>query len=216
MSNHVDLMRAELSQWNIRVFERFVERFEDDIEAIAASVADAYEHWRAFDASINGNENRAYISGLIYGALSLHVSSTKLLIWGHLVPSGNTMRQVLEIIAMAFLASGPGLDFLERYTQGHYSTHLAIRDVIRHADRLNLDLGALEILKKSQKFYDNFSHPTLMTLGTLMEYDSGTTVFGASFDEGKIDAYEKEIMTRMQVAALFPNFIHGVRYNLGD
>jgi hypothetical protein len=140
--------------------------------------------------------------------------STKLLIWGLLVPAGNMMRQVLEIISMAFLASKPRLGFLDRYASGRYSTDGAVRDVIKNHKNLNLEHDALRILREARDFYNKFSHPTLLTVATFIELGGGTTYFGASSDPGKQEAYDKEISTRVQVAGLLENMIHGMRYNL--
>lgn len=211
-----DSVRLELARWDIDVFEAFAERFEAEIETIASSVASAYDDWQAFDGTLQGNLHRANISALIFGALSLHTTSTKLLIWGYLVQSGNTMRQVLETVSMAFLASDPELCFLERYSEGKYSTNHAVRDVIRYADRLNLNKDSLETLRRGRDFYGQLSHPTLMTLGTLISLRGDDSYFGGSFDDAKTEMYKKELSTRVQVAGLFTNMIAGIRHNLGD
>jgi hypothetical protein len=179
-------------------------------------MAVACRAWKDFDETIQENEQRAHVSSLIFGALSLHLMSTKLLIWGLLVPAGNMMRQVFEIISMAFLASKPRLRFLDRYESGRYSINCAVRDVIKNHKKLNLEHSALEILREKRDFYNKFSHPTLLTIATFIEFGGGSTYFGASFDPGKQEAYDKEVSARVQVAGLLENMIQGIRYNLGD
>ena len=125
------------------------------------------------------------------------------------------MRQVLEIMSMAFLASKPHLGFLDRYASGRYSTNCAVRDVIKNHKQLNLEMDALKILRDARDFYSKFSHPTLLTVATFIEFGGGNTYFGASFDHGKQEAYDKEVSTRVQVAGLLENMIQGVRFNLG-
>jgi hypothetical protein len=194
------MIRQELLAWDVDVAHQYLSRYPEQIEQFAASMAMASCAWKAFDESIQGDEQRAHISSLIFGSISLHVMSTKLLIWGLLVPAGNTMRQVLEIISMALLTSRPRLGFLDRYASGRYSTNFAVRDVIKHHKELNLKHDALDILRGARDFYSKFSHPTLLTIATFIELGSGgSTHLGTFFDHGKKYAYDKEVTARVQV-----------------
>jgi hypothetical protein len=208
------MIRQELLTWDIEISNHYLSQYPEQIERFAASMTVACRAWKDFDKTIQENEQRAHISSLIFGALSLHLMSTKLLIWGCLAPAGNTMRQVLEIISMAFLASKPRLGFLDRYASGRYSTNYAVRDVIKNHKRLNLQRNALEVLRDARDFYNKFSHPTLLTIATFIEFGGGSVYFGASFDPSKQYAYNKEINTRVQVAGLLESMIQGIRYNL--
>ena len=208
------MIREELFSWDTESPDQYLSRYPKQFDRFVASMAAAYRAWEEFDRTIEGSEQRAHISALIFGALSLHAMSTKLLIWGFLVPAGNTMRQVLEIISMALLASKPVLGFLDRYTSGRYSTDLAVRDVLKIAEKLNLVREALVTLREARDFYHKFSHPTLITITTYIQFGGGNTYFGASFDVSKQYAYEKEINTRVQVAGLLENMIRGIRHNL--
>ena len=177
----------------------------------------AIRSWKEFDGTIQGKEERAHISALIFGFLNAHVISTKLLVWGLLIPAGNMMRQVFETMSMALLASRPGLGFLERYASGKYSTNLAVRDLLRNKYKLNLVPEALTTLREGYEFYHKFSHPTLITLATYISEDDPFRVgLGASFDPAKRFAYDVEIDTRVQVAGLFENTILGIRRNLDE
>ena len=208
------MIRQELFSWNMEIPDQYRSRYPNQFDRFVASMTAACRAWEEFDKTIQGSEQRAHISALIFGALSLHAMSTKLLIWGLLVPAGNTMRQVLEIISMALLASKPGLGFLDRYTSDRYSTDLAVRDALKNAEKLNLVREALVTLRKVRDFYHKYSHPTLITIATYIQFGGGDTYFGASFEISKEYAYEKELNTRIQVAALLENMIQGIRHNL--
>ena len=209
-------LRAELASWDVSVFESFASRYNAQLESIVAEIANAHTIWKEFDSTINGSQDRAYISALIFAAASLLMTSTKQLVWGLLAPSGNSMRQVLETICLALLCSKPALGFLPRYADGSYRSHNAVRDVMANLEALNLNEDGMKVLRRSKDFYNAFSHPSLMTLGTFIALGSGGTLFGAAFDEGKSFGYDKEINIRLQEARLLPNFIAGVRHNLGD
>ena len=117
---------------------------------------------------------------------------------------------------MALLASNPRLGFLDRYASGRYSTDCAVRDVIKNHKKLSLEHDGLRILREARDFYSKFSHPTLLTTATFIELGGGSTYFGASFDPGKQEAYDKEVNTRVQIAGLLENMIEGIRCNLDD
>ena len=58
------------------------------------------------------------------------------------------------------------------------------------------------------------SHPTPLTIATIMSFSEGGAYVGASFDEGKIEAYKKEVNGRVGLARVFPNFVDGVMANV--
>jgi hypothetical protein len=210
------MIRRELFSWDTEVADQYMDRYQEQLERFVESMAAAHNAWREFDNTLAGDSQRAHISALIFGALSLHVMSTKFLTWGLLVPAGSTMRQVLEIISMTFLASKPSLGYLDRYASGRYSTNFAIRDVLKNAEKLSLSRSALEVLRNGRDFYNKFNHPTLITIATYIQFSGGNTYFDASFDPDKQYAYDKEVSTRVQVAGLLENMIDGVRCNLDE
>ncbi len=54
-----------------------------------------------------------------------------------------------------------------------------------------------------------------MTLAIGMSFSQkGGLYVGASFDEGKVEAYKKETNGRVGLAKVFPNFVDGVTGNV--
>ena len=139
----------------------------------------------------------------------------RLLTSGYFIQSGNTERQALASAAMAFLCSKPGLGFLNKYMEDRYSSSKAVRDIVRHHKTIGLNREALKTLKEKRSFYDKFSHPTFMTLASALGLSHpGPLYFGASFDEGKLPCYAKEIQSRASFASIINNIIDGIRRNL--
>jgi hypothetical protein len=96
-----------------------------------------------------------------------------------------------------------------------YSTNKAVYDVMKHQKILCIKREALEILKKGRSFYDKFSHPTFMTLASVLDLSMlGPMFFGASFDEGKLQVYAKEIRSKINFSRIINNIIDGVWHNL--
>lgn len=197
------------------VRRQFVSRFTPDLEEFIAAMAATFLHWKKFDKTIKGSESRAHVSALLYCTLNFHAMSMKLLICGYFIQAGNTERQALESAAMALLCSNANLGILKRYMEDQYSSSKAVRDVVRHHKALGLTRDALRILEEKRSFYDKFSHPTFMTLGSVLGLSNpGPMYFGASFDEGKLPYYAKEIRSRVSFAGIINNIIDGVRHNL--
>ena len=193
----------------------FVERYSEQLEKFLDHMAATFIDWRKFDAEVSKDLPGAHISSLLYGAFHTHVVAMKLFISGLMIPAGNSQRYVLESLATALLLSKPNLGFLKLYLENQYSTTKAIRDLRRNAKSLLLKRDALKTLERQSKFYDLSSHPTLLTLGSLMTFNAENplTVLGGCFDEGKSFAYDKEIASRVSLASIFPNIIYGCRRN---
>ena len=205
----------ELTTDDAEVRSDYLQLFEADTKTFADVMAQAFMKWRTFDSEVKDDERRAHVSALVYTAITLHVLSLKLFLSGQTVAAGNLFRQVIESIALALLCSGKDLDVLKRFMEDKYSSTAAVRDVLRHDKKLSLKGDALEALKNSQEFYHKYSHVTKMTIATGMSFsERGELYVGASYDEGKVEAYTKEVKGRLSLAKVFPNFIDGVAANV--
>jgi len=205
----------EITSEDSEVRGEYLKNFEKAAKRFAVSMARAFMKWRDFDNDVKGDERRAYVSAVVYVAITLHVLSMKDFLAGQPVAAGNLSRQVLECIALAFLCSGKELDVLKRFMEDKYSSNDAIRDVRRHHKKLSLKDDALEVMKRSQDFYHKYSHVTKMTIAGAVSFSQKRGLYvGASFDDGKLDAYKKEIDLRVSLADAFPNFVDGVSVNV--
>lgn len=206
----------QLTSDDSSVRKEYLEHLSGDVKEFSALMAHAFVEWRTFDGSIKKDEERAYVSALIYTAITLHILSLKLLLSGQAVAAGNLERQVIEAIAMALLCSTKKLPVLASFIAGRYSSNVAVRDVLRHGSKLSLNKEALQALSDAQDFYHQYSHVTKMTIAHGMSFSvQGDLYVGAAFDKGKLDAYKKEMQSRLSLAKVFTNFVQGVHANVG-
>lgn len=205
---------AEIKSDDAEIRAEYFKHFKPDIEKFIDAMTSAFLEWRALDNNIHDDERRAYVSGLVHTSITLHLLSLKLFVSGHTVAAGNLMRQVIESIALALLCAGKNLGILEQFMEGTYRTNNAIRDVKKHSPFLMLKQDGVSALADSQKFYHQYSHPTRLTLAAGISWTEKGLYVGASFDEGKLEAYSKEINSRVGLAEVFVNFIHAVNANL--
>lgn len=207
-------INAEIASNDEEIRAEFFKHFNSEIESFKEAMAFALQEWRSLDTNIQDDENLAYVSGLVHAAVTLHLLSLKLLLSGHTVASGNLMRQVLETIALALLCSGKNLGVLELFVNGKYRSNNAIRDVKKHSECLMVNPESIEAIAEAQKFYHKYSHPSLLTLTAGYSFHDNGLYVGASFDEGKLANYSKEINLRVAIANRFLSFIHAVKANL--
>jgi len=209
-----EVIYKELTSSDSEVRAEYLALFEADVKAFAEEMAHAILVWRSLDAEVKGDEKRAYVSALVCAAYTMHILSFKLFLSGSIVAAGNVFRQVLESIALALLCSGKDLGVLDRFMKDQYSANDAVRDVLRHRKTLQLNEDGLQVLRSSQDFYHKYSHITRLTLATIVSFSEDGTYVGSSFDNGKIDAYRKEVAGRVGLAKVFANFVLAVKANV--
>ena len=145
----------ELTSDDAEVRAEFLKLFDADAKVFSEAMARAVVAWRPLDIE-SKDEKRGYVVALAYAAITLHVVSLKIFLSGHIVAAGNLFRQVIESMALALLCSGKGLDVLDRFMADKYSSNDAVRDVLRHWEKLGLKADASQPLKDSQQFYHKY------------------------------------------------------------
>ena len=131
---------TELTSDDAEVRAEYLHHFEADANEFVDAMTHAFMTWRSLDAEVQKNEKRAYISAMVFTAISLHILSLKLFLSGHSIAAGNLFRQVVETISLAFLCSGKNLGILERFMEDKYSTNDAVTHVLRHSEKLGLSV----------------------------------------------------------------------------
>lgn len=207
-------IRNEIIQEDLEVRKKFLENFTRDVDKFSFEMAKTFQNWKSFDDTIEGEKEKAAVSAILYSAITLAISSMKLLLTGNSVAAGNTQRQALESIAMSFLCSDNSLDFLNRFMNQQFSSNKAVKYVLKHHKMLNLNKKALQILEQSYKFYHNYSHLTYMTILSFVSFSKEGLYVGASFDDDKLSEYQKEVEARVNLASTFSNVVDGVKLNV--
>ena len=97
-----------IGRYDAEVQLRFLSTYETELEDFLREMVLAFSKFRELDAFITGDQYTKIVTAYAYGSLQHHLLSTKLLIHGYLIPSGNAERYVLECIATAILAAKIG------------------------------------------------------------------------------------------------------------
>lgn len=205
---------TELSSDDKEVRDEYFKHFEGSACEFSENMAKAIAAWRVLDTTVEGNERKAFVSALVYTAIALHIQSMKLLLSGHIIAAGNLLRQSAETIACSLLCAGRELNVLERFMKDQYSTNDAIRDVQRHSGKLGLLKEGVATLADGQDFYHQFSHISKLTIAAMTSFSEDGLYVGASFDDGKLAAYRKEVDGRVSLSKVFVGLVEAVHANV--
>ena len=201
----------ELLEDDHEVCSQFSEQFDNEIKEFIKEMTAAFAAWKKYDVKIENDKRRAYVSAFLYNALTNLLASTKLLLIGYSIPSGNLVRQTIEAMCSAILCSAETLQYYEQIDRDHFAPHKAVKLLLKNHKTFNIDQKAVQALVKLNAFYHKFSHSTLLTLAHNMSFsDLGLTYLGPSFDNEKIMAYQKEIKTRVNLAKNISNVCEGI------
>ncbi len=214
LSEARDMILTEIRSDDSEVRTKFLEKFDEDVVKFSNAMAEAVVAWRGLDVKSAENQQVAYVSAIVFLALNLQVQSMKLFLSGQIVAAGNVFRQAVESIALAILCSDKKLGVLERFVEDKYSTNNAVRDVQRLRKELCLSEAGIAALCRAQEFHHKYSHPTKMTIAAGMSFSEDAIYVGSSFDQGKLEAYEKEVNGRVGLAKVLANLVEGVKANV--
>ena len=211
-SEAVNMMRKELFDENEEVRSQFLKHFPHETSEFINEISNAYVSWRKYDQTVGADKRRAYVAAYFFNAINNLLASTKLFLSGYSIPSGNLVRQTIEALCCGILCSSHNLKVYEQIDQNKFSANKAGNLILKHCDTLNINKEQMTSLLRLYDFYHKFSHSSLLALAQNMSFatPSNEVYLGASFDEGKLAVYEKEVSTRLNLALLISKAIKGL------
>jgi hypothetical protein len=228
-----DEIISEIFHDNSDVLNKFYTNFSKELQEFAQLFTEAYKKNLELDQLVKNTENKqkAYVSAITYLLLDNLLTSVKLLVLGYDIPSGNLMRQVIESIALASLCSTKekiqikikgktkNIHFYTSFVnhKSEAQSHFALKYLEDNYIKLNIKKRAIDSLKKTRQLYHNFSHPGEMSLSSLVSFEQrGKIYICGGFDHGKIKQYKIEIMLRISLCKILPNFFQGLINNVNQ
>lgn len=205
----------EITSDDGEVRDSYLGRYSKQIESFGDGMANAILAWRDLDVGSEQDADRAYVSAMIYCAITLHIQSMRLFLSGHIIGAGNLYRQTIEAISLALLCSSKQLTVLHRFREDKYSSSKAVRDLLSKCNQLGIRKDRVEVLKEQWKFFHKYSHPTKLTIAATMS-DTGEVYVGACFDDNKIAEYDQEVSDRVSLAGVFEKYVDAVKKNVAE
>lgn len=217
MSPHETIER-ELNIFDQDVLADFQNNYKSDIDQFIQNMVAAHSEWSNLDKEVKDKEDTGYFSAVLFWAFTSLLHSFKLFCHGYQVPAGNLMRQCIEAIAFSVYATDKSNNCMGKLREGRISTNKAlIRLNKTHViSKLGLNKEAVKTLVEAQKFYDQFSHPSRMTIASCLSFENpGDVYVGGSYDNGKKESYDKEFALRVSLSRDLPAIISNVRTAIG-
>lgn len=210
--------------------DEFAERFSVEALKLSEALAVAFRFFPRLDAlSRDGDEHAAFVSGFVFGIFDDLVVSSKLLISGKMIASGNLMRQAIEGVAVSILCASQVPVFVQhgkgrarvsvpvtywrkvRDRAPIVHSHRSLDHLELNADELGVSRAAIKRLKDARHFYHQFSHPSQLGMASRMSMgEAGSIFIGGNFDEAKLKAYRVEFAERTGLCSILPEMIQAL------
>lgn len=204
-----ETIENEIHNFDYSVFKKFESKFKPEIDEFISNMQNAHKEFVFLDKNTNGNEDKAYFSSLIFWSFSALLHSLKILCHGYQIPSGNLMRQCIEAIAFCIYATDKSNKSIEKFKNGKISTNKSVEKLNNRKiqSKLGINKEAVSTMINAKKFYDNFSHPSKMTIASTISFETQDVYVGASYDVQKEYLYEKEFNFRVSLSRDLPEII---------
>ena len=222
MNKIVRLLEQELFDSPTAVMRQYLEYFENDARKFVTEIATAVCVWEQFGATakrLQQREELTWSTAYFLNAINSTLVSTRLLLSGHIVSSGNQARHATESLAFGVLMAFPDTGAYCDWKKGYDIEYKALDRLARNAERCGLDKKNIETLKEQIKCYDKYSHPSREALRAIwapnQQYPDGAWNVGAIFVEGALEEYRVEMGNRLCLAKWITNTIASVYETLG-
>jgi hypothetical protein len=197
---------------NKRVRDQFVRWFEPGIENFAILMTNAFHLLQTIEERVPHEMRSAWTYQFLYIAFNNLFTAFQLLTSGLQVPAGNLMRQYGESLAMALLFSHREINAYERFAQNpsHFPAKTAVDLVNNNRNRqlLGIHQEGWKSFREITKFYNDFSHPSQISIASTHMFENGGRQLGAEVDSEKFDYYEREVSLGISAAMRLIDAIH--------
>lgn len=185
---------------------QFLIRFAADLEPIIVGATSAHVELQKLGETCQDTDRVRRVYLFLHAGLNSIVSSTRLLVEGFPLASGNLMRHHAEACAMAMLLVDPQSRVLEELDRDprHYPVHHSPHRISRkqQAQRLQQLLGFnpdgwRDFMRGNIDFYNNFSHAGAFSMAFHVTLSvPERLILGPHYDAAKATELEKEIEWR--------------------
>lgn len=199
--------------------QKFLRSFNRRLPPIARLLAVTHRELYGLNRVTQGTEQNATIHMFLHAALNSAYTSTLLLIEGYPLASGFLMRHYTEASAMALLLLDEDANVWLHYaSKSGYPVQKAPHRLLQKETAVRLrrlvafDAHAWRRYLALAKFYDQFNHASVLSLGFHMMFDRpGVIILGAEFDPGKRKQVGIELRRRRSALQALARFVRVTR-----
>jgi hypothetical protein len=213
-------MRKLLLSGNEEARSQFVKQFEPGVHNFAILMSKAFSQLQTMEDRVPHEMRSAWTYQFLYAAFNCLFSAFHLLCSGLLIPAGNQMRQFGEAVALALLCSHRGINMFERVMKesDRFPAHDALRMVNKGRNRrlLGLDTDGWKSFDELTRFYDEFSHSSIVAVASTSHFATGGRQLGGDYDPAKFDYYNKEVSLSITAAMRLLDTINTTERHLNE
>ncbi len=232
-----DLVK-ELTSPNNFELEKFSKTFPEEIlefsENFSKTYKKFYELERVVDLSLNDTQGVSQENCILFFTFQFIqnlFSSTKLLLFGYQLASGNLMRQVIEGAAIAILCSLK-CKIKRKVNKNEYNeffyfksfkeekdyakSHKAVNLLVLNKDISGITKHGEQIIKLFKSHGNDYSHPNFRNTLLMIPKESfeNKIYFGSYFDPERIEEYRNELIVRIKLCKILPDLIDKLLINV--
>jgi len=203
----------------------FNDDFKAEIEELSLILSEAFKLLEISDCYRDQSPRATSVSGYLFIAIESAVTAMQLLSLGHLAPAGNSMRISYESLCLSVLLQKRNkiqvrngkhkIDFYSEYTKrsGNTTADKAIDLVIKNKDILGLNEGGADFLITAKKFYNGYSHASLMLVHSKIKPSTMEMYVAGGYEHDRFEIFRKQIQFIIRFSRNFDAWIKAVAYN---
>jgi hypothetical protein len=205
--------------------EAFIKDFETELVELSKIFSDAFNLLEKSPCNNDPSNRASTVSGYIFLAIESAVTASQLLVLGHIAPAGNSMRISYESLCYSALlkkevdlvvANGKHkFNFYNDYLKksNHTRADKVIDVVVKNKVALGLNEDGVEFLVGAKKFYNGYSHASLMLLHSKIKPSTRQLYIAGGYENERLDVFNKQLEFIKRYSKNFNGWIQAVAYN---
>lgn len=219
MTDYRQSYERELLESPTDVMRQYLEHFEKDTHKFLDKINSASKVWEQYAAETTKlGETRldlTWSAAYFCGAINSAFISTRLFLLGCMIPSGNQARHALESVAFGILLAFPDTGIFHEWNKGHHIEYKAVEKLAKHAKHCGvISRESIESLKKQVKWFNQYSHPSRLSLASIWKPGESGFNVGALYVEDNLPQYSSMMKNHIDMAMLLNNAIAGTHATL--
>ena len=205
--------------------EAFIKDFEEELIELSKIFSDAFNLLDKSPCNNDPSTRASTVSGYIFLAIESAVTASQLLVLGHLAPAGNSMRISYESLCYSALlkkevelvvSNGKHkfnfyADYLKK--SNHTRADKVIGVVVKNKEALGLNQGGVDFLVGAKKFYNGYSHASLMLLHSKIKPSTRQLYIAGGYENERVDVFKNQLEFIKRYSKNFNGWIQAVAYN---
>jgi hypothetical protein len=203
----------------------FIKDFEKELIELSKLFSDAFDLLEKSPCKKDPSIRASTVSGYISLAIESAVTACQLLVLGHIAPAGNSMRISYESLCYSALlkkevdlvvSNGKyRFNFYNDYVKriNHTRADKVIDVVVKNKEALGLNDDGVDFLVSAKKFYNGYSHASLMLLHSKINPSTLQLYIAGGYENKRLELFKQQLDFIKRYSTNFNGWIQVVAYN---